>query len=251
MKENETGKRKRSDKPTNVKLDTKPTSTPSLNTTHELPQIPEPVALDRLRNFILFKSFDIIGNGGYRRFVLKNKNNGEKWVTTIYNDSQHVSRYVRTILNLVNRPQFSASCVKLHKLCQRVINDLNPPTTTSHGWCIFALTGMRTENTTQLGRSNKGDPCHVHHKFYKFFCMLWFVTRIELCIKYFTLQWLQKHNSEIEQNIQVLCERFEADTEYIQAMSDKFSQATHHVATSVLTHLEHTSRGSMLNTSSV
>jgi hypothetical protein len=100
-----------------------------------------PISPDRMRNFVLFKAYDVIGNGGYRRFVLKNKNNGEKWATTLYNDTHYVSRQARATLLLVNRLQYTASCVKLHKLCQRVMNDLNPPIISTHGWCICALTG--------------------------------------------------------------------------------------------------------------
>ena len=209
---------------------------------------PAPLSIERLRNFVLFKAYDVIGSGGYRRFVLKNKNNGENWAITLYNDTQYVSRYVRTTLLLVNRLQYTASCVKLHKLCQRVINDLNPPTISTHGWCICALTGMRTENTTQLGRSSKGDACHVHRKFFKFFCMLWFIARIDLCVKYFTMQWLQKHNGDEEQNIQYLCEKLQDDTVYVQNMCDKFAHAISHVSASVLSHIEHMGQANLLNT---
>jgi hypothetical protein len=208
----------------------------------------EPIDTDKLKNFILFKAYDIIGDGGYRRFILKNKNNGEQWAVVLYNDSQYVSRYVRSILNLVNRMQFNASCAKLHKICQRVINDLNPPSISNQGWCICALTGMRTENTTQLGRSNKVESCHVHRKFYKFFCMLWFIARIELCIKYFTMQWLQKNNTGLEQNIQTLCTKLQADTDYIQSICEKFTHATEHVIKSTKMHIEHTGRSTILNT---
>ena len=109
-------------------------------------EVPAALSIDRLRNFVLFKAYDVIGSGGYRRFVLKNKNNGEAWATTLYNDTQYVSRHVRTTLLLVNRLQYTASCVKLHKLCQRVINDLNPPTISTQGWCICALTGCFISN---------------------------------------------------------------------------------------------------------
>ena len=209
---------------------------------------PDPVSPERMRNFVLFKAYDVIGSGGYRRFVLKNKNNGEKWATTLYNDTHHVSRHVRATLLLVNRLQYTASCVKLYKLCQRVINDLNPPIISTHGWCICALTGMRTENTTQLGRSNKGDACHVHRKFFKFFCMLWFVARIDLSIKYYTVQWLQIHNKDEEQNIQALCEKFQADSACVQSMCDRFSHAISHVTASITSHIEHVGHANLLNT---
>jgi hypothetical protein len=210
--------------------------------------VSDPLLIDRVRNFILFKACDVIGSGGYRRFVLKNKNNGENWATTLYNDTQYVSKYVRTTLLTVSRLQYTPSCVKLHKLCQRVINDLNPPTVSTHGWCICALTGMRTDNTTQLGRSSKGDTCHVHRKFFKFFSMLWFIARIDLCVKYFTMQWLQKHNGGEEQNIQCLCEKLQGDVVYVQSMCDKLAHAISHVSVSVLSHMEHMGQANLLNT---
>jgi hypothetical protein len=114
----------------------------------------------KLENFILFKAFDVIGDGGYRRFVLKNKNNGEHWAVNMYSDAQYTSRCLRATLQLVAQLAGNVPCVKLYKICQRVINDMNPPSVSTHGWCICALTGMRTENTTQLGRSNKGEVCY-------------------------------------------------------------------------------------------
>ena len=107
---------------------------------------------------------------------------------------------------------------------------------------------MRTENTCLLGRSSKGDACHVHRKFFTFFCMLWFIARIDLCVKYFTMQWLQKHNGDEEQNIQCLCEKLQADSEYVQNMCDKFAYAVKHVTMSVLGHIEHMGHANLLNT---
>jgi hypothetical protein len=78
--------------------------------------------------------------------------------------------------------------------------------------------------------------------------MLWFIARIDLCVKYFTVQWLQTHNSTEEQNIQALCEQFEADSKCVQSMCDRFSHAIAHVSASVLSHIEHVGNANLLNT---
>jgi hypothetical protein len=226
-----------------TKISGNPTDDPLIN----IPQKPEPVTEEKLRNFVLFKAFDIIGEGGYRRFVLKNKNNGEQWATGIYNDSHAASKFLRSTLQLTSQLSGNVPCAKLHKLCQRVTNDMNPPSISTHGWCICALTGMRTENTTQLGRSNKGEVCYVHRKFHKFFSMLWFVARFELCIKYATMQWLQHNNGNTTQNIQVLCEKLQNDTSFTKNICQSILHATQHVADSVIMHIKHTGRGTMLN----
>jgi hypothetical protein len=200
----------------------------------------------KLRNYILFKAFDIVGDGGYRRFLLKNKNNGEAWAVSMYNDTQHTNRCLRTTLQLIGQLAGNVPCVKLFKICQRVTNDMNPPALSTHGWCICALTGMRTENTTQIGRSNKGDICHVHRKFHIFFTMLWFISRFELCIKYATLQWLQENNSSVN-NIQTLCEKLQKDQSFTESISKSIIMATQHVTDSIIMHVQRMGRGSMLH----
>jgi hypothetical protein len=211
------------------------------------PQKPETVTEDKLRNFVLFKAFDIIGDGGYRRFVLKNKNNGEPWAVGIYNDAHNTSRFLRSTLQLIGQLAGNVPCAKLHKLCQRVTSDMNPPSVSAHGWCICALTGMRTENTTQLGRSNKGEVCYVHRKFHGFFTMLWFIARFELCIKYATIQWLQRNNATANHNIQQLCEKLQTDPSFTKNICRSILHATQHVTDSVIMHIKRTGRGTMLN----
>jgi hypothetical protein len=212
-----------------------------------IPHKPEQITEEKLRNFILFKAFDIIGEGGYRRFVLKNKNNGEQWALSIYTDSQHTNRFLRSTLQLIGQLASNVPCVKLYKLCQRVTNDMNPPSISAHGWCICSLTGMRTENTTQLGRSNKGEVCYVHRKFHVFFTMLWFIARFELCIKYATIQWLQQNNVTPTQNIQKLCEKLQNDVSFTNNMCRSILHATQHVTDSVIMHVKRVGPGTMLN----
>jgi hypothetical protein len=219
-------------------------ATPELSS--NVPDKPEPITEDKLRNFILFKAFDIIGEGGYRRFVLKNKNNGEPWAVTVYSDAHNANRFLRSTLQLIGQLAGNIPCAKLYKLCQRVTSDMNPPSVTAHGWCICALTGVRTENTTQLGRSNKGEVCYVHRKFHVFFTMLWFIARFELCIKYATMQWLQQNNST-KHNIQHLCEKLQTDESFTKNMSRCILHATQHVTDSVIMHIKRTGRGTMLN----
>lgn len=208
---------------------------------------PDLLIPSKLKNFILFKAFDVVGDGGYRRFLLKNKNNGELWAVSMYNDAQHTNRCLRTTLQLIGQLAGNVPCVKLYKICQRVTNDMNPPSISTHGWCICALTGMRTENTTQLGRSNKGDICYVHRKFHVFFTMLWFISRFELCIKYATLQWLQENNNSAENNIQTLCEKLQKDDSFTESISNSIIHATQHVTDSVIMHVQRMGRGSMLH----
>ncbi|KAJ1463797.1 hypothetical protein T484DRAFT_1758570, partial [Baffinella frigidus] len=86
--------------PNNESRDTTITQEGSMN---DIPRRPESLAEDKLRNYVFFKAFDIIGDGGYRRFILKNKNNGEPWAVSMYNDTQHTTRFFRATLQLVGK----------------------------------------------------------------------------------------------------------------------------------------------------
>ena len=126
-------------------------------------QTTTPVELeDKFKEYLLFKAFDIISDGSYRRFVLKQKHSGDKWAIDLHMCIHEVSSSVKSVTKLVHCLQNKPTTLKLYTLCQRVLQDLNPPTLSSDVWKICSLTGMRSDKIVCIGKSSKGDIFYVH-----------------------------------------------------------------------------------------
>jgi hypothetical protein len=206
--------------------------------------------IDKFKDFLLFKAFDIISEGSYRRFVLKQKHSGDQWAIDLYACSQEVVASLKSILKQIHRMQYTPSTLKLYKLCQRIVQDLNPPTISSEVWKICALTGMRTDKIVCIGKSSKGDVCFVHQKFHGFFCKLWFLARIEVCIKQFTQLWCQVR---ADKNLKPtdykgLCSQLKNDHEFVNKLCQYFITSIQHVQKSLTQHIEQCSTKTLLKT---
>lgn len=205
--------------------------------------------IDKFKDFMLFKALDIISDGSYRRFTLKQKHSGDQWAIDLYACSQSISCSLKQTLKQIHRMQFSPTTSKLHKLCLRVIQDLNPPTMSLDVWKICAFTGMRTDKIVSIGKSSKGDVCFVHQKFHEFFCRLWFLARIDICIKQFTTLWCQVRadKSLKSSDYKSLCEQLKEDHEFVDTFCRYFVSSMDHVENSLVKHRTHCSENTLLH----
>ena len=212
-------------------------------------QQPARQMIDKFKDFLFFKAFDIISDGSYRRFALKQKHNGEQWAIDLYASSQAISFSMKQTLKQIHRMQFEPATSKLHKLCLRVVQDLNPPTMSIDVWKICALTGMRTDKIVAIGKSSKGDVCFVHQKFHNFFCRLWFLARIDICIKQFTILWCRDRadKSLKSSDYKSLCQQLKDDHEFVNLFCQYFVTSMDHVETSLIQHATHCSQYTLLH----
>jgi hypothetical protein len=208
---------------------------------------------DKFKEYLLFKAFDIISDGSYRRFVLKQKHNGDKWAIGLHMCIHEVSGSVKSVTRLTQGLQYKPATLKLYTLCQRVLQDLNPPTVSSDVWKICALTGMRTDKIVAFGKTSKGDVCYVHQKFHDFFCKLWFLARIDICIKQFTEFWCQVRADRCLKgnDYKGLCAQLQADDECVNTFCQYFIASMQHVEKSLTTHVENCNATNLLGALSV
>ena len=205
--------------------------------------------INKFKDFLLFKAFDIISEGSYRRFALKQKHSGDQWAIDLYTSSQSISLGLKNTMKQIHRMQFSPATSKLHKLCLRVVQDLNPPTMSLDVWKICSLTGMRTDKIISIGKSSKGDVCFVHQKFLDFFSRLWFLARIDICIKQFTTLWcnVRADKSLKQTDYKSLCEQLREDTDFVDAFCQYFMTSMDHVEQSLIQHISYCSEHTILH----
>ena len=212
-------------------------------------QTPVKSLIDKFKDFLLFKAFDIISEGSYRRFALKQKHNGDQWAVDLYSSSQSILCSLKQTLKQIQRMQFSPATSKLHKLCIRVVQDLNPPSMSHDVWKICALTGMRTDKIVSIGKSSKGDVCFVHQKFHNFFCRLWFLARIDICVKQFTNLWCQERADKTLKtgDFKGLCAQLKEDHDFVNLFCQYFATSIDHVEKSLTQNVTHCNSTDLLN----
>jgi hypothetical protein len=196
----------------------------------------------RFTRFLLARGTDIIGEGTYRRFILKNKNAGEEWAHQIHYDIQHTQQLFRAVVKQVQLLQGNPLALKLFAMCQRVMQDTHPPAHCADHWRLCALTGQRTEETVCLGVQGKSDCVYVHHKFFRFFSSLWLVSRMDNCVRNLVHYWLKQDAVRFEKNdYDSIARLFHADSAFHDRVARCFCHSLLHVSTSVDAHAKYLS----------
>eukprot|EP00961_Rhodomonas_salina_P297160 3936992-Rhodomonas_salina.2 len=81
---------------------------------------------DCVNSFVLYKAFDVISEGGYKKLMVKSKENGEPWAIALHTKIQKVSTTIKSVLHQVNSlHEYDKD--KLQHVCQETLSHVNPP----------------------------------------------------------------------------------------------------------------------------
>lgn len=189
------------------------------------------VTSSQFRSYFMFKAFDVIGDGNYRKFVVKSKDNSDQWAVDLLTNIQIVNSHVKHIIQDIHQLQHSGN-TKIYKICHEVTTCINPPVRPKSGWNICNITGMRTDSCIDISRSGRADTfATIHSKFSDFIMQLWFVTRIEHIIKIMTKNWIETQTDTNFKKTE-LCRKFESEYEMIDDIFESFKAAYDHIRTS-------------------
>ena len=77
-----------------------------------------PLALfrQRFKQYFLGRALDAIGEGSFRRFMLKHKNADAPWAVEMHRDTQYVQQMFRLAMRSVHQLQTHSLASKLHML---------------------------------------------------------------------------------------------------------------------------------------
>jgi len=165
-------------------------------------------SIDEFTAYMQIKAFDVISSGQFRRHLSKSRENGDKWAIQMYNKQNCVQTRLKDITALVGQLD-SPSCSGIQKICKDVMSSAQPPIKVCTGMNLCSLTGANAEHCidlTKVGKASK--EVFVHPRFWHFFILLWFCSKLEYVIRACTKQWLDSQKKQEGQNYTDLCELY-------------------------------------------
>lgn len=201
---------------------------------------------DAVRTFVLYKSFDLISDGEYKKLVVRCKENGDAWAEAVYSQVQQVGVLSRSISTEINTLEDYGKC-RLRRVCVEVLAWMTPPARRRPGWSMCSITGVRSDDCIDLTRVGKsGSVVTVDKRFSHFLLMLWLVMKFEHVCKVVARNWYGKHQRERQTHssggkgsltVNEMCNAFESEfRENIDALVASFIHAFQHVMASLQEH---------------
>jgi hypothetical protein len=211
-------------------------------------------------DFILVKSYDIISENQYRKYLVGCKENGDAWAINLQLSMSVLVASIKSVQTAVESIS-SQSNPKLKKICVEVMSMADAPLSKLSTWGICHITGIRSEGCIEIGsnlnkssmpRSKnrqlaKGDAQKtrlvtvIHPKFGHFMLMLWYSSRMEHILRNYTRYWITEMNKE-HSNIQLgeMCTLFADKTKFFDELYKVYVEALQHVIGSIRAHNDNT-----------
>jgi hypothetical protein len=188
--------------------------------------------------YFLYKAFDLISDGAYKKLVVRNKEAGDPDATALYAKVQSVTSQIKAVQNQVNALHEYGK-QRLQTVCQEVVAHSAPPCNLRTCWNTCSISGTRSRECLDLTRVGKSPVVvMVHRKFAHFALMLWVVTKFEHLCKVYTRHWLSALEAGplAQTAVQRLCRDFEQHARAggdIAALHSTLQHALTHVQSSL------------------
>ena len=172
----------------------------------------ETISHQDFRHFYLAKSYDVIGQGGFRRHLCKCKEVGDPWAMEMNAGAVKVQSGIRGLQSAVQQIPRPHNAM-LHQLCKEVMVAAQPPIRMYAGYTTCCLSGLHCNTCIDLTRPAKNAQyVHVHARFSHFFLMLWYCSKLEYVVRSCAKAWLERQDVRAESNFKDMCEAFTAET---------------------------------------
>lgn len=195
------------------------------------------ITYDVFKSFLCCKAFDVIGNGSYKTFLVRCRDNNDTWAIETHHNVQCVTEKVKGISSVITQLRRN-SAYGLGAICKDLITNTTPPVFSSTNWNVCQISGQHTDSCVELLKSQHktANPVFVHSKYMDFLNMLWYVCKIEHIIRNFTRQWLrvtEPHETGSERNIAEICQTFSEQEEAFTRLYKAFKYGSEYVKTSL------------------
>ncbi len=159
------------------------------------------------------KAFDVISSGHFKRHLGACRENGDQWAVVMYNRQNKVASRLREVFSLVGQLTTPRS-QHIQRVCRDVMSCAQPPIRVLTGENVCSLTGARVEHCIDLTRAGKNQAeVFVHPRFWRFFVLLWFCSKLEYVIRACTKQWLESRGVRpAPDTYTTICEDFSEQT---------------------------------------
>ena len=152
------------------------------------------IALEEFRQFYLAKSYDVIGQGTFRKHLCKCKEAGDPWAVEMNAGVTKVHQAVRGVQARVAHIPKPRNAL-LQQLCRDVMVGAQPPIRMYAGYTTCCLSGVSCNICIDLTRPAKNaQHVHIHARFSHFFLMLWYCSKLEYVVRSCAKAWLERQD---------------------------------------------------------
>jgi len=194
--------------------------------------------LSDFRGYVHSKAFDVISSGHFKRHLSQCRENGDEWAIVMYRQTVAVQSRVRELVALVSQ---LPAADPIHCICKEVMTCAHPPIKVLTGQNTCAITGRPAQHCVDLTRAAKNSKeVFVHPRFWFFYVMLWFCSKLEYVVRACTKQWIESNGLRPEPgNFTELCEAFaEQNDGLVQDLYRLFERGMAYICASLNKHLE-------------
>jgi hypothetical protein len=201
------------------------------------------LTLEDFQGYLHFKAYDVISSGQFKRHLSQCRENGDEWAIKMYRQSMAVQARVRELSTMVGQlPSRGA----LQAVCRDVMTCAHPPIKVLTGQNRCSISGETTQHCVDLTRAAKNSKeVFVHPRFWFFFVMLWYCSKLEYVVRACTKQWPEARGlTPEERTFTSVCETFADQNEDLaKGLFRLFEQGMQYITTSLGKHMErHTLR---------
>ena len=193
------------------------------------------VDVETLRSYFLYKAFDVISKGSYKKMIVRSKELNDAEAVELYGKVQSVQGLVRGVTTQVGALHEYGK-ERLQRVCREVLQHVGPPCRVKRCWNICSISGIRSADCVDLTRAGKSDAViTVHRKFSHFVLMLWVVAKFEHLCKMYARQWIAKlpEDEAKDSTVAELCQRFQREADVSRGLHAAFCHAHAHVTGSL------------------
>jgi len=187
--------------------------------------------------FMLCKAFDVLSNGGFKRHLIQSRDRGDAWAIQMHAQQNRITQECKGIHAKIAHLLDKTHNAGWAQICKDVMSSAQPPIKVFTGYSQCAITGENLSYSVDLSRNCKNShDVHVHLRFWHFFILLWFTTKIEYVIRSCTKQWVEANADckQAKEGMTALCERFkETNQETVCQMAQLFKMAIDYVNNSI------------------
>lgn len=196
------------------------------------------LALQDFKGYVHLQAYNVISAGHFKRHLSQCRDDGDEWAIRMYRQTMAVQARVRDIVTLVGK---LPSTKPLPRICKDVMTCAHPPIKVLPGQGVCSISGKSAQHCVDLTRAAKNSKeTLVHPRFWFFFVMLWFCSKLEYVVRACTKQWIEANGLRPENtNFTELCEAFAEQNEVlVHDLHRLFERGMAYICTSLNKHLE-------------
>ena len=188
------------------------------------------ITKEDFHHFYMAKSYDVIGQGTFRKHLCKCKEAGDPWAVEMSSGMVKVQAAVKSLqgrIQQIPKPRNGT----LFQLCKDVMVGAQPPIKMFAGYTTCCLSNMSCNTCIDLTRPTKNsNHVHIHARFSHFFLMLWYCSKLEYVVRSCAKAWLERQDVREQTNFRELCECFTPETkEHCDSLYQIFVRSLAHV----------------------